>query len=145
MASRNACGMGNWSGAKSPTVRLHTAWPRCISWRISAAILRISEPTRPWATGDRPARAASSAAVPQAGVDVERLPRQELDGPALLPVLEVLKQQPPGQDHDGLVLLYMVLERQPLPLLDVQDLADVAVGVGPDQLMAPGFVHGTHP
>src|SRR5439155_18647606 len=37
------------------------------------------------------------------------------------------------------VLLAVVLQRQDVSGLDVQDLADVAVGPGPDQLVAPGL------
>src|SRR5207248_4115248 len=43
------------------------------------------------------------------------------------------------QHVDRLVLLIVVLQRQHVPRLDVQDLADVAVGARPDQLVAPGL------
>src|SRR4029077_3324407 len=43
----------------------------------------------------------------------------------------------PGEHVDGLVLLVVVLQRQHLPRLDMENLADVAVRAGPDQLMAP--------
>src|SRR2546427_672121 len=44
------------------------------------------------------------------------------------------------QHVDRFVLLVVVLERQYVPGLDVQDLADIAIGAGPDQLVAPWFV-----
>ena len=42
---------------------------------------------------------------------------------------------------DPLVLLLVVLEGEALAGLDDEDLPDVAVGVGPDELVAPGLVH----
>src|SRR5689334_12779037 len=46
-----------------------------------------------------------------------------------------------GEYVDGLVLLVVVLERQHLPGLDMENLADVAVRAGPDQLVTPGLVN----
>ena len=43
----------------------------------------------------------------------------------------------PAETQDRLVLDQVPLERQPLAGLDDEDLADVAVGVRPDQLVAP--------
>src|SRR5262245_61492446 len=48
--------------------------------------------------------------------------------------------QPARQDVDPLVLLDVVLERQALARLHDEELADVAVGVGPDELVAPGLL-----
>src|SRR6266576_7085781 len=46
-----------------------------------------------------------------------------------------------AREHvDRFVLLVVVLQRQDVSRLDVQDLADVAVGPGPDQLVAPRLV-----
>src|SRR5687768_10097538 len=42
---------------------------------------------------------------------------------------------------ERLVLALVVLERQRLTGLDVQDLARIEVGVGEDQLIAPGLLH----
>src|SRR2546425_4254526 len=39
------------------------------------------------------------------------------------------------------VLLVVVLQRQDVSRLDVEDLADVAVGSGPDQLVPPRLLH----
>src|SRR5213592_4203208 len=45
-----------------------------------------------------------------------------------------------AREHiDRFVLLVVVLQRQDVSGLDVEDLADVAVGSGPDQLVAPGL------
>src|ERR1700737_3015072 len=45
-----------------------------------------------------------------------------------------------GQHMDGLVLAQVVLEAEGVTLVDVQDLADVAVGVRPDELVSPGLL-----
>src|SRR2546425_9641307 len=46
-----------------------------------------------------------------------------------------------AREHvDRFVLLVVVLQRQDVSGLDVEDLADVAVGSGPDQLVAPWLV-----
>src|SRR6266851_873470 len=44
-------------------------------------------------------------------------------------------------EEDRFHFLPMILQRQLVALLDVQDLADVVGGMGPDQLMAPGLLH----
>src|ERR1041385_5222602 len=47
-----------------------------------------------------------------------------------------------AREHvDRFVLLVVVLQRQDVSGLDVEDLADVAVGASPDELVAPGFFH----
>src|SRR6266567_2870382 len=47
-----------------------------------------------------------------------------------------------AREHvDRFVLLVVVLQRQDVSRLDVQDLADVAVGPGPDQLVPPRFLY----
>jgi hypothetical protein len=40
----------------------------------------------------------------------------------------------------GLILLQMVLAGEDVTGVDVENLADVPVGVGPDQLMTPGLL-----
>src|SRR6266571_4818519 len=44
------------------------------------------------------------------------------------------------QHVDRLVLLVVVLQTQDVAGLDVEDLADVAVGLRPDELVAPGLL-----
>ncbi len=44
------------------------------------------------------------------------------------------------QYHDRFVFLVMVLQRQRMAFLDMQDLADVAIGDRPNQLVSPGLV-----
>src|SRR5579875_2841722 len=46
-----------------------------------------------------------------------------------------------GEHVAGLVLLLVVLEGQAVTLVDVQDLADVLVGRGPPDLVAPRLLH----
>ena len=45
-----------------------------------------------------------------------------------------------GKDMHRLVLHVMVLAREDVPRLHVQHLADVAIGVGPDELVPPGLL-----
>jgi hypothetical protein len=45
-----------------------------------------------------------------------------------------------GKEEDGLVLYLVVLEREGLSRMDVEDLPDILRCVGPDQLMTPRFV-----
>ena len=51
-------------------------------------------------------------------------------------VLEV-QPEPSVGNVDRFVLDQVALERQPPARLDDEDLADVSIGVGPDQFMAP--------
>src|SRR6267143_735629 len=44
------------------------------------------------------------------------------------------------EEVDGLVLLAVVLPAERVPTGHVQDLPDVALGVGPDELVAPGLL-----
>ncbi len=83
-------------------------------------------------------------AVAQARGDVKRLVGRQVARARRLAVGEVDQLHPPAQQHDRLVLDPVVLERQGLAGADVQDLADVALGLGPDQLVAPGFVDDRH-
>src|SRR5690349_5467253 len=72
------------------------------------------------------------------GLDMESGPRPHTlfdQGFALLDAQDDL----PREHEDRLVLLVVVLERQHMPGLDMEDLADVAVGPGPDELVAPGL------
>src|SRR5688572_19233018 len=57
-------------------------------------------------------------------------------------VLEV-QAQSSGAHQDRLVLDLVALQGEPLAGLDHEDLADVAVGVGPDQLVTPRLVDTT--
>ena len=50
------------------------------------------------------------------------------------------QEEPPGEDVDRFVLDLVSLERQAAPGLDDEDLADVAIGLSPDELVAPGLV-----
>src|SRR5439155_22543232 len=45
------------------------------------------------------------------------------------------------EDVDRLILLIVVRQREHVAGLDMQDLADVAIGLRPDELVAPGLVH----
>src|SRR5690606_2614374 len=46
-----------------------------------------------------------------------------------------------GQQADCLVLAFVVLHRKRMSSLDMQNLANVPVGVGPDALMSPWLVN----
>jgi hypothetical protein len=46
--------------------------------------------------------------------------------------------------EEGLVFGPVVLARELVALVDVQKLADVAIGVGPDELITPRLVDATH-
>jgi hypothetical protein len=50
-----------------------------------------------------------------------------------------LEQDPAGPDEDRLVLLVVVLQAQRVALVDVDLLADVAIGAGPPHFIAPRF------
>src|SRR6266513_72773 len=78
--------------------------------------------------------------VDQLGLDVERRPLGH--GPldqrfALLNAQDDLA----GQHVNRFVLLVVVLQRQNVSRFDVQDFADVPVGPGPDQLVAPRLLY----
>src|SRR5205814_962659 len=45
------------------------------------------------------------------------------------------------EDVDRLILLIVILQREHVARLDMQDLADVAIGLRPDELVSPGLVH----
>jgi hypothetical protein len=47
-------------------------------------------------------------------------------------------------DEEGLVLAMVELQRQRFARLDVQELADVLLGVGEDQLVPPGLFDTTY-
>jgi hypothetical protein len=78
--------------------------------------------------------------VPAADRDVGVLTRtQVVEAHRARVVLQVKTQQ--AADHvDRLVLVLVDLERQPPAGLDDDDLAGVAIRVGPDQLVAPRLV-----
>src|SRR5439155_25881963 len=74
--------------------------------------------------------------VDQPGLDVERLalPHAALD--QRVPLLQ--PEDDLAREHvDGLVLTVVVLETQHVAGLDVEDLAHVAIGPRPDQLVPP--------
>src|SRR2546425_10677036 len=78
--------------------------------------------------------------VDQLRLDVERRPLGH--GPLDQRVAPLNPQDDLARQHvNGFVLLVVILKRQDVSGLDVQDLADVAVGPGPDQLVAPRFLH----
>src|SRR6267378_5541480 len=78
-------------------------------------------------------------AVAQAGRDVERLARRE-DAPFQSVTLPGLQLEPAGEEVDRLVLRAVVLQAERVAGADVEDLAHVALGVRPDQLVAPGLL-----
>src|SRR5688572_10115101 len=51
------------------------------------------------------------------------------------------KNELSGQHMHGLVLLVVILETEDVPRLHMQDLPHVAIGPGPDELIAPGLLH----
>ena len=55
-----------------------------------------------------------------------------------------LEQHPAGPEEDRLVLLVVVLQAEGVPGVDVNQLADVPVGLRPVQLVAPRLVHSCH-
>src|SRR6185437_6324705 len=76
----------------------------------------------------------------QLRLDVERRPLRH--GPLDQRIALLDAEDDLAREHvDRFVLLVVVLQRQDVSRLDVQDLADVAVGPGPDQLVAPRFLH----
>src|SRR6266511_3649918 len=78
--------------------------------------------------------------VNQLRLDVERRPLRH--GPLDQRIALLDAEDDLAREHvDRFVLLVVVLQRQDVSRLDVQDLADVAVGPGPDQLVAPGLLH----
>src|SRR5262249_6916107 len=52
-----------------------------------------------------------------------------------------LEQQLAGVQVDRLVLLVVVLQAEGVPFVDVNQLADVAIGLRPVELVAPRFLH----
>src|SRR5262245_39694636 len=74
---------------------------------------------------------------------VERLLRPHAKRAAVGAVAD-LEVHLAGLHEKGLVLAHVVLPRQALPRVDVQDLSDVARSLGPDELVAPGLVHAAH-
>ncbi len=73
------------------------------------------------------------------GVTWKRPQRRDLVFHQLAVLLD-LEQELARQQHDRLVLLVVVLKAERVALVDVDDLADVAVGLRPVQLVAPRFV-----
>src|SRR5687768_3868740 len=78
--------------------------------------------------------------VNELGGNVRRLPGRE---PPLLELGSRLgaKDELAAQHVHGLVLPIVILETQHMAGAHVEDLAHVAVGARPDQLVAPGLVH----
>ena len=54
---------------------------------------------------------------------------------------QVRRINSPDKHVHRLVLAVVILQAQHVAGLDVQDLADVAIGAGPDQLVSPRLVH----
>src|SRR5262249_54042365 len=81
-------------------------------------------------------------AVDGAGRDVEGVARLHLEPAQLrgLAPASRLEEHPAGLDQDRLVRQVVVLERQALAPAQVEDLAHVAFGAGPPELVAPGFL-----
>src|SRR5262245_21112955 len=80
-------------------------------------------------------------AVDGAGPVAEaRAGRDDLLVERLLADLAELEPRPPALDIPALVLLAVELQRERLPCLHEQDLPDVGVCMGPDQLPAPGLL-----
>jgi hypothetical protein len=73
-------------------------------------------------------------------VETSTMAWAELDRLRLLPVAEVLEEHLAAEHHDRLVLLHVILEREALALLHVEDLAHVAGRLRPDELVPPGLV-----
>src|SRR5207248_3597006 len=61
-------------------------------------------------------------------------------GPQAVDPAVQLQVEHPRREHDALVLALVVLERQRLATVHVQDLAQVAVGDGPAELVPTGLV-----
>ena len=75
--------------------------------------------------------------------DVHRFARLHLALDQLVAFLD-LEQHPAGPEEDRLVLLIVVLQAEGVAGVDVNQLADVAVGLGPVQLVAPGLLYTIH-
>src|SRR2546425_7757142 len=73
------------------------------------------------------------------GREVPAIARAEADRPGLLLWLRHLEVHRAGEDADRLVLHAVVLVAERLSLADVEDLARVAIGPGPDGLVTPGL------
>ena len=76
----------------------------------------------------------SARAVP------EGVAGRDLDGLELAADLAELERGPALLDEPCLVLHFVVLEAQRLAGPDEEQLADVVVGLGPDELPAPGLL-----
>src|SRR5712691_725890 len=75
----------------------------------------------------------------QLRLDVERRPLRH--GPLDQRIALLDAEDDLAREHvDRFILLVVVLQRQDVSRLDMQDLADVAVGPRPDQLVPPGLV-----
>jgi hypothetical protein len=76
--------------------------------------------------------------VDEARRDVKRFPLPERDlAPVAIPFDGQL--QLAGHNVEGFVFHFVVLQAERLALVHMQDLADVAVCVGKDQLVSPGL------
>src|SRR5262245_9075545 len=78
-------------------------------------------------------------AVPDPRRQVPPLPRPETHALARTIAAAHLQFDAAGEHADRLLLHAMVLQAERMPGADVQDLAHVAVGVGPDRLVPPWF------
>src|SRR5579862_2299074 len=55
-----------------------------------------------------------------------------------------LEENPARPDEDRLVLQIVVLQAEGVAFVDVDHLADVAIGFGPMELVSPGLLHFRH-
>src|SRR5258706_232462 len=69
--------------------------------------------------------------------DMKGLAEPQLTDLGFFAIVEEFEIHATRQHHDRLVLDAVVLERECLTGLDVKDLANVPIGLGPDQLVAP--------
>jgi hypothetical protein len=78
--------------------------------------------------------------VPKTWRDVKRLSGTQLAGGWRFTFGEAFEEEPPRENHDRFVLHAVILERERFARAHVKNLADVAICLGPDQLVAPGLV-----
>jgi hypothetical protein len=71
---------------------------------------------------------------------VETFARRQAQRPPFAVALDVHFQNA-GQKTNRLILDHVILVAQRLAFVNVENLADIALGVRPDDLVAPGFLH----
>src|SRR5437867_1532346 len=95
--------------------------------------------TRTRGLGTRLVSGSSRVPFPASGTMICTYPFPQRPLDQGLPLLDA-QHDLPGQHVDRLVLPVVILQRQDVPGLDVQDLPDIAAGLCPDELVAPGLV-----